>query len=96
MNKTDILNYLKQHYQEYKEKYQVEQIGIFGSYARDEAKEDSDIDIFVKMPPKAFDMIAIKENLMTTFNKDVDIVRIRDKMNPYLYKRIIKDGLYAI
>ena len=96
MDKKDILDYLKQHYQEFKNKYQIEQIGIFGSYARDEATKDSDIDIFVKMPPKVFDMIEIKENLINTFNKDVDIVRIRDKMNPYLYKRIIKDGINAV
>ena len=96
MDKKDILDYLKQHYQEFKDKYQVEQIGIFGSYARDEATKDSDIDIFVKMPPKVFAMIEIKENLINTFNKDVDIVRIRDKMNPYLYKRIIKDGINAV
>ena len=96
MDKSDILNYLKKHYQEFKEKYNVEQIGLFGSYARDEATKDSDIDIFVKMPPKAFDMLCIKESLENTFSKDIDIVRIRDKMNPYLYKRIIKDGINVV
>ena len=95
MNKTDILNYLQNHYQEFKDKYNVEQIGLFGSYARDEATKDSDIDIFVKMPPKAFDMLSLKESLEDTFAKEIDIVRIRDKMNPYLYKRIIKDGINA-
>ena len=96
MNKTDILNYLQNHYQEYKEKYNIEQIGIFGSYARDEATKGSDIDIFVKMPPKAFDIIAIKEDIKNAFNKEVDIVRMRDKMNPFLQKRIIKDGINAV
>jgi len=96
MNKQDILQYLKNHYQEFKQKYQVEQIGLFGSYARDEAKEDSDIDIFVKMPPKAFNLIDIKEQLKNTFKKDIDIVRLRDNMNPYLYKRILKDGINAV
>ena len=96
MNKTDILNYLQNHYQEFKDKYNVEQIGLFGSYARDEATKDSDIDIFVKMPPKAFDILSLKESLEDTFAKEIDIVRIRDKMNPYLYKRIIKDGINAV
>jgi len=96
MNKVNILKYLKDHYQEFQEKYSVEQIGLFGSYARDEATEDSDIDIFVKMPPKVFDMISIKENIKMAFGKEVDIIRLRDEMNPFLKKRIIKDGLYAI
>ena len=49
IDKTNILNYLKEHYSEFKNKYNVEKIGLFGSYARDEATENSDIDIFVKM-----------------------------------------------
>ena len=96
MNKTDILNYLQNYYQEYKEKYNIEQIGIFGSYARDEATANSDIDIFVKMPPNLFNVIAIKYDLEENFNKSVDIVRLRDKMNPYLQKRILKDGINAV
>ncbi len=36
MTKENILSYLTQHKQEFKEKYSVEQIGLFGSYARGE------------------------------------------------------------
>ncbi len=61
IDKTNILNYLKEHYSEFKNKYNVEKIGLFGSYARDEATENSDIDIFVKMKPSLFDMVAIKK-----------------------------------
>ena len=39
INKTNILNYLKEHYFEFKEKYSVEEIGLFGSYARDETTD---------------------------------------------------------
>ena len=96
MNKTNILDYLKNHYQEFQEKYNIEQIGLFGSYARDEATEDSDIDIFVKMPGTLSNYIGIKEDLEDAFKKEVDIIRMRDQMNPYLQKRIIKDGIYAV
>lgn len=50
MTKEDILDFLKTHKQELQSKYNVEQIGLFGSYARDEATPTSDIDIFVKCP----------------------------------------------
>ncbi len=96
LNKTTILNYLKEHYDEFKEKYDLEQIGIFGSYARDEANENSDIDIFVKMKPTLSNYVDIKEELESAFENKVDIVRIRDEMNPYLLKRIQKDGLYVL
>ena len=95
-NKVNILNYLKDHFQEFKDKYSVEHIGLFGSYARGEATEASDIDIFVSMEPTLSNYVNIKEDLENAFNKEVDIVRMRDKMNPYLKKRILKDGIYAV
>lgn len=32
INKTNILNYMKKHYSELSDKYNMEQIGLFGSY----------------------------------------------------------------
>ena len=96
MTKSDVLNYLSKHFQEFHNKYNVEKIGLFGSYARDEATEDSDIDIFVQMHPKLLDMIAIKQLIEEDLHQKVDIVRLRDKMNPYLKKRILRDGIYAV
>lgn len=95
MTKSNILEYLKQHYNEFHSKYNVERIGIFGSYARDEATEDSDIDIVVSMSPKFFDMMSIKEQIEHDLHKKVDIVRLRPKMNPYLKDRILQDGLFV-
>ncbi len=91
MNKTNILNYLKEHYQEFHDKYSVEQIGLFGSYARDEATKDSDIDIFVKMPPKLFNMVAIKEQIEEELHTKVDIIREHKNMKPLLIEMIHKD-----
>ena len=96
INKTDILKYLKEHYSEFKKKYNIEQIGLFGSYAKDEATKTSDIDIFVKMEASLYGMIDIKEQIENDLKKDVDIVRLRDKMNPHLKKRILEDGINAI
>ena len=91
MNKTNILNYLKEHHQEFQDKYNIEEIGLFGSYARDEATENSDIDIFVKMPPKIFDMISIKEQIEEDLHTKVDILREHKHMKPLLVEMIHKD-----
>ena len=49
MTKTTILEFLQSNKQKLAQDYGVTKIGLFGSYARDEAKEDSDIDIAVEM-----------------------------------------------
>ena len=95
IDKTNILNYLKEHYSEFKNKYNVEKIGLFGSYARDEATENSDIDIFVKMKPSQFDIIAIKEKKEKKKKKKVDIIREHKNIKPIFLKMIQKDLIYA-
>ena len=95
LERKTILDYLTEHLSEFQHKYHVQKIGIFGSYARDEANEDSDIDIVVDMQPKLFNMMAIKEQIEHDLQKKVDIVRLRPKMNNYLKQRILEDGLFV-
>ncbi len=78
------------------ESYGIVKIGIFGSVARNEQTEDSDVDICVEMKkPDLFTMVHIKEDLQQLFGKSVDIVRLRKNMNPMLLSRIQRDGVYA-
>ncbi len=95
IDKTNILNYLKEHYKEFKNKYDIEQIGLFGSYARDEATEHSDIDIFVKMKPSLFNVVGIKEQIEADLHKKVDIIREHKNIKPFFLEMINKDLIYA-
>ena len=95
MTKNDVLNYLREHYQEFHKRYNVEKIGLFGSYARDEATKDSDVDIFVTMRPNMFDMIAIKEKIEEDLHTKVDIIREHKNLKPLLLEMINKDLIYA-
>ncbi len=95
LNKTNILNYLKEHDSEFREKYQVEKIGLFGSYAKDTATADSDIDIFVKMKPSLFDMVAMKEQIEHDLNKKVDLIREHKNIKPLFLQMIQKDIIYV-
>jgi predicted nucleotidyltransferase len=95
INKQKILNYLKEHNQEFKDKYQVEKIGLFGSYAKDIANDDSDIDIFVKMKPSLFAMIALKDQIEQDLNKKVDIIREHKNIKPIFLQFIQKDLIYV-
>jgi uncharacterized protein len=47
MGKNDIIKILKDYKKEVTEQYNILKIGIFGSVARDEAGEESDVDVVV-------------------------------------------------
>ena len=96
MTKKDILSFLKEHKNGLCEKYSLEKIALFGSYARDEATEQSDIDISIETNTKdPYVLVHFKEELFKAFKKPIDIVRFRENMNPHLKERIIKDAIYV-
>jgi predicted nucleotidyltransferase len=81
---------------EFEKKYGVTRIGIFGSVARNEMREDSDIDIVVEMSePDLFTMVHIKETLENDFHRHIDLVHYRENMNAYLKKQIQAEALYV-
>ncbi len=100
-NKTIIhrdlaLKTLKKYKNDFEKQYGVTRIGIFGSIARDEAKDESDVDIVVEMKkPDLFYMVHIKETLEYEFQRPVDIVHYRDKMNTFLKERINMEAVYV-
>jgi hypothetical protein len=78
------------------EKYGVTKIGIFGSVARNQSDESSDVDIVYEMiRPNGFTAAHLKEELEKNLNYPVDLVRYRERMSPLLKKRIDKDGIYV-
>lgn len=92
----EYLAILKKYLNTKSDVYGIIKIGIFGSVARNEQTEDSDVDICVEMKkPDLFTLVHIKEDLQDLFGKSVDIVRLRKNMNPILLSRIQRDGIYA-
>ena len=96
LKQEDILNYLTQHKKEFQEKYNIEKIGLFGSYARGEAHKDSDIDIVVNLKKTTLSaLVGVKEDIESYFQTDVDIIHYRDRMNNFLKSRIERDAIYV-
>jgi hypothetical protein len=58
MTKDEILTTLSKEKPYLQEKYGVERIGLFGSYSRDEATAESDIDIYVELKENTFRKLA--------------------------------------
>ena len=95
-HKEKILSILKESTPVLLKKYGVTRIGIFGSVARDDASETSDVDIVYEMSrPNLFTVVHLKDELENILHCSVDLIRYREKMNPYLKKRIDKEGVYV-
>lgn len=96
MCKDEILTKLKRYKACNAEKFGIVALGVFGSVARGTERDDSDIDICIKIiEPNPLYLVRIKSELEELFKRHVDIVRVREKMNAYLKENIEKQGLYV-
>jgi predicted nucleotidyltransferase len=69
---------------------------LFGSFARDQATEESDVDICVELvKPSYIEMSGLREEIVEKVSRPVDIVRVRRGMNAFLRKRIKRDAIYV-
>ena len=93
--KDEIIAILRKFKEEFGEKYGIEKLGIFGSVARGEQKEDSDIDICVQLQnPDYFTRMEIKESLEQRFEVKVDVVSWTAIMRNLFRNHIEKDAIY--
>ena|GEM_PF-48279 len=96
LRRDEVLAVLRHHKAELAERYGVISLGVFGSVARDEAKEDSDVDIVIQMSkPDLFLMVHIKELLEEALNCPVDIIRYRERLNPRFKQSIDVEAIYV-
>ena len=76
--------------------YSIARLGVFGSLARHQGTDASDIDIVVELDePDLFTLIGIKQDLEELLNQKVDIVRYRQHMNLELKRRIDAEAVYV-
>ena len=80
---------------ELSERFSVTKIGVFGSFARGEARPDSDVDILVELAEPTFDhFMDLKFCLEETLQRPVDLV-MADAVKPRLKPIIEREVLYA-
>jgi len=97
MTKSEILDYLRNHKSELNKKYGVSKIGLFGSYARNEQNNDSDIDIAIEIEKgkkNIHTFLALKREMEKVFNKKVDL-GIESTLKPIAKKHIQKEIIYV-
>lgn len=76
--------------------YGVRSLRLFGSIARNEQQESSDVDVFVEMEPNLFMMVGLKYYLEEILNSTVDVVRKHSNNDEFLLKEIENDGIDII
>jgi predicted nucleotidyltransferase len=93
---TEIRTLLSGHKNEIVEKYGVKEIGIFGSYLREEQKETSDIDILVEFirPVGMLTFINLKNYLSDLFGINVDLV-MKKALKPRIGQKILSEVVYV-
>lgn len=97
LSQQEILDEFSKSLHEWKEKYGVKRIGLFGSYLREEQKDSSDIDVLVEFIDTkiSFDnYMDLKFHLEDRFQKPIDLV-ILDDIKPALKQSILRSAKYA-
>ena len=96
ITRESILAKLRDFKERHGEEFGLRTIGIFGSFARDEAREDSDIDVvFDTSTPNLFRTSRMRQDLEDILGRHVDVVRFREDMNPRLRERIRREAHYV-
>ena len=92
--RDEILHFLKEHRGLLQEKYGVKSIALFGSFARDEAEMESDIDLLVDIPSSFENYFDLKYFLEDAFKRSVDLGK--EKTLRKFIKKEIKDELIYV
>lgn len=94
---NQIKQKLNQNLNQLKQKYHITQLGIFGSYIRGEATENSDLDILIEFDPQArFGLLTfceIENYLSELLTVKVDLV-MKDSLKPHISQNILQEVVY--
>lgn len=95
---AEIISFLQYNRKLLQEQYHVTKIGLFGSFARNEQKEDSDVDILIELEEGTENIYetknSLKQFLSISFERSVDLAREK-YLKSYAKDQILKDVVYV-
>jgi predicted nucleotidyltransferase len=96
MNRDQVLAALRRHWQDIEQRFAIKHLSVFGSAARDELRDDSDIDVLVEFKGKAtFDgYMELKFYLETLLGRKVDLVT-HDAVKPCMRPIIEQEAIHV-
>lgn len=92
MNRASILSLLSKHLDDVRARYDVARLSLFGSAARDELRDDSDVDVLVEFngPATLEHYFGLKDYLEARLGRSVDLVTVRG-LKPRARRHVEKD-----
>ncbi|MBQ8656861.1 MAG: nucleotidyltransferase domain-containing protein [Prevotella sp.] len=93
LDRTRTIEKLKSTRKYLSDNYGVSSMLLFGSLARNEQHEGSDVDVCVEMEPNLFNRAGVKVYLEELLGCHVDVVRMRENMNHVFKQQIQKYGI---
>jgi predicted nucleotidyltransferase len=95
-SRAEILSLMSRFKPTAQEKYGITKLGIFGSVARGEQTDKSDVDIcYEGQAPSLLTLDKIQTELEQLLDCKVDLVRVRENMSSLLRKGILRDVIFV-
>ncbi len=82
--------------EEFKDVFGVRKMFVFGSVSRGEHTEQSDVDVFVDMPPRIMLLSGLKLRLEALLHAPVDLIRRHKHLSGFFLEQIKRDGIRII
>lgn len=93
--RKEYIDLIRSHADELRSLFGVNSLRLFGSVAREQHSENSDVDVCVDMPPRIFKVVGLSNYLEELLGCHVDVIRDHSNMNSFLRKEIENDGIYV-
>jgi predicted nucleotidyltransferase len=101
LSPNQVLPLLREHQGAGRQRYQLQRIGLYsfgeacgyGSTARNQTTVSRDVDVWLELDPLTpYATVHLKQELL---QRPVDLVRLRERMNPALRRAILQEGISA-
>ncbi|WP_455590825.1 nucleotidyltransferase family protein [Bacteroides sp.] len=94
--KQEYIDIIREYYINTAQKYGVTRMALFGSVAREEQQENSDVDIAYEGKPNLFIRVRMKMELEKLLDCTVDLVRLRKDLTGTTFEdELLKDLTYV-
>lgn len=91
--KQEYIDILRSNASELQKRFGISYMRMFGSVAKDQHHDGSDVDLFVVMPAKAYTLCAAADYLESILGTNVDLIRKHGNMRPFFLNQINQYGI---